>query len=707
MTARVLLVCSLLLAACSETADPEALVSLQEDGNLRLQLPGTSGVALHGLTFRVKVLKGWITAGDFGSPTLTSAGELYTITYSGGPSGGPGVVKLKVWTPASDEGSLRVQAVLTAPASSSFQLSALELVVPAGGVKMPGLGSEMLFLNNGYQSWSFTGVLRLAAPFSSPAAGDEALAFKAGDGDPTYEKAGVGWWFGLLAPGKAGPCLVAGAASAKYRRAVVLPTLSAAGKAGLTLRTGTSGELTTVAAGASARLDDMVLAAARRPDDALDAYTAEVARQTGSAALRAAKVADPTGWWSWNIFFDKVTEKQVLDHADILKTQLKSKGFGLIELDDGYEKLWGDWEATDTARFPSGLDGLVKKVKARGLAMGLWMAPFLVDQRSKLVKDHPEWFVKKAGGGPPLTHQQLGVDGTMQVLDPTHPGAAKHLGDLFGRLVKSGYTLFKLDFLYAGALTGVRHEPGVTGIEALGRGLEIMRKAAPEPAHINLCGMPLLPAVGRGHSLRFGTDIVFAQLKPGFVLVAHEARNVMLRGFFDTLIRNDPDQALVRSPLSANEARVAATLTAMTGFHSSGDDLTKLPKQRLAMVTHPDLLAVARLARSARAADLLEAVSPGVIQSPILDTGLMLNDPRTVPPSRFLLKKSSSVAYLALFNWQAASRQATVDLAALGYPGARVKEVWSSKDLIPAKDILNVSLATHSVALLMITTPSP
>jgi len=560
----------------------------------------------------------------------------------------------------------------------------------------------VLFLNNGYQSWSFTGVLRLAAPFLSPAAGDEAVAFKAGDGDPTYEKAGVGWWFGLLAPDKNGPCLVAGAASARHRRTVVLPSLPAPGKAGLTVRTGTSGEETTVAAGKTATLDDMVLAAARRPDDALSAYTAEVARQTGAAALRAAKVTDPTGWWSWNIFFHKVTEKQVLDHADILAKQLESKGFGLIELDDGYEKLWGDWEAVDTTRFPSGLDGLAKKVRAKGLDIGLWMAPFLVDERSRLVKDHPEWFVKKADGSGPLTHKQLGVSGTMRVIDPTHPGAAKHLQDLFGRLVKAGYTLFKLDFLYAGALAGSRHDAAVTGIEALGRGLELIRKAAPEPVHINLCGMPLLPAVGRGHSLRFGSDIVFTQLDPGFVLVAHEARNVMMRGFLDTLIRNDPDQALVRSPLSADEARAAATLTAMTGFHSSGDDLTKLPKDRLAMVTHPDLLAIARLGRSARAADMLQAVSDKVIQSPVLDTGLMLNDPRTVPPSRFLLKKSETEAYLALFNWQSSAQQISVDLKALGYTDARVKQLWSGKDLQPTSNILSVSLEIHAVALLKI-----
>ncbi len=694
------LLCILLLAACDESTETSAPVVLAGDGSLNIQLSDAPAVALERVNFRVKVRKGWFSTHTFGAPSLSVSDGVYTVTYPSGQAGGPAQVQLKIRPPSGKAGAFVVQPVVIAPAGG-LELAAFELVVSPGHLKMEGIDKSILFLNNGYQSWSFTGVLRLAAPFAQPAWSDAAGAFKAGDGDPTYEKAGVGWWFGLLAPDKDGPCLVAGAASARHRRTVVLPSFPSEGKVGLNLRSGTSAEFISIKGGASASLDSLVLAAAKLPDEALDAYTAEVARATGADKLRKAKVADPTGWWSWNIFFHKVTEQNMLDHADIVAKQLKDKGFGLIELDDGYEKLWGDWEATDTTRFPSGLSGLAQKIKARGLAAGLWMAPFLVDTRSTLVKDHPDWFVKEAGTSTALTHQQLGVSGTMQVLDPTHPGAAKHLQGLFARLVKAGYTLFKLDFLYAGALKGKRHDGNVTGVEALGKGLELIRGAAPEPVHINLCGMPLLPAVGRGHSVRYGSDIVFTQLPPGFVLVAHEARNVMLRGFLDRLIRNDPDQALVRAPLTADEARAAATLTAMTGFHSSGDDLTKLPADRRAMITHPALLRIARLGRSARAADMLSAVSEKVIQSPVLDTGLMLNDPRTVPPSRFLLEDGATrTAYLALFNWQTTGRAMRVDLSAMNMVSARVKELWTGKALVPKGNILSVSVAGHGVALL-------
>ena len=697
------LVLVFLSGACSDPEVGPSAVSLGADGGLKIALPGVDGVTLTGVTFRLQLGDGgWITAADFGAPTLSASGQQVSVSWSGSPAGGPSGVELRFSLPTGDSGAVGVQATLRAPSGKAVVYSAFELVVPDGGLQLPGLGGQLLLLQNGFQSWSYTGVLRLKAPFSSPLSKDAATALKAGLGDPTHELAGVSWWFGLLAPRSTGPSLVAGAATASRLRTAVLPSLPATGKAGLVLRVGTAAERSSIAPGKSVALEALVFAAATTPRAALAAYTAEVARRT--KPLRAEQVADPTGWWSWNIFFEKITEKQLLDHAAYLRDNLKQHGFTMVELDDGYEQRWGDWELTDPVRFPSGLAGVAGKINKMGLSAGLWLAPFLVHQDSALVKDHAEWFVKGADGKL-LQHQQMGVSGTMRVLDPTHPGAAAHLKGLFSRLNKAGFTLFKLDFLYAGALPGVRHQAGVSGLQALNLGLELVRQAAPSPAHINLCGMPLLPAVGRGHSVRTGADIAFSMLKdPGFVLLAHEARNVMLRGFLDPLVRNDPDQALLRAPLTDDEARMAATLAAMTGFYSSGDDLTGLPASRLAMLKNPDLLAMARAGRSAQAAGLLQAVDQAVIQSPVLDTGLALGDPRTTVPTRFYLPSTSGPAYLALFNWQSTQRTESVNLTDLGLSGVTaVRESWTKKPVSVEAGKLALKLKPHSVALLRIT----
>ena len=687
----------LLALACSDDeATPEGSVWLSTGGDLNLRLDQDTGVRLEGISFKLKLGGTWYTSRQLGPPTLSKQGDGSTlIRFGRGVGAGPQRVDLTLRPPTSAGVAWRLSWAVTAPAGEDLKLQAMELNVTPGGVILPGLDKELFFLQDGYQSWSFTGAMKLEAPFKSPATTHDEKAFKAGIGDPSHELKGVGWWFGLLAPKPSGPFLVAGAASAKRRRTAVLPSLEEAGKAGLTLRLGTANETVLIKGGGTHTLDEVALAAGRSAHDVLAAYAATVAAV--SSPLRQETVQDPTGWWSWNIFFEQVTEAQVLAHADLLKSKgLDKKGFKFIELDDGYETRWGDWELTK-ATFPSGLSGLARAVTAKGLGVGIWMAPFLVHEDSKLVKDHPEWFVEDTAGAL-LKHTQMGVAGTMHVLDPTQAGAAKHLQDLFARLAAAGYSLFKLDFLYAGALPGVRSVVNTTGVEALRLGLEVMRKGAPT-AHINLCGMPLLPAVGRGHSVRFGTDIAFGGIKLGPVQIAHEARNVMLRGFFDTVIRNDPDQALLRAPLTLNEARVQATFVAMTGFYSSGDDLSKLSKERLEVLENPHLLTMARLARSAVALDPFSATGDVYI-SPIMDPGLGVNDARTALPSLFYLDGKGGTSYLAVFNWTRAKVTRSVDLNQVEAANARVTELWSSRVLTQAAGKLSLDLAPFSVALL-------
>jgi hypothetical protein len=691
------LLLAILLATACHGDDPGVgpRVAVGADGSLSLRLLGEPGVALEGLSFRLRADGSWLTVEDFDAPESAGTPAATTVTFQGDAAevvlhfgaafdepGGPVVISPSV-TPGRD-----------------LKLEALELTVPPGGLRLPGLAGELLFLQNGYQSWSFTGALRLEAPFASPVASRGEQALGGGLGDPIRSEKGVGWWLGVLASDPRGPGLAVGAGAARRRRTAILPALPAEGQGALAVRVGTAGEQTPVAAGATVTLEPVVLVADPSPARALARYVAEAAR-LGDPPLRREQVADPTGWWSWNIFFDKVTEAQVLDHAALLRDKLEPRGFSLVELDDGYELKWGEWEAVDRARFPSGLSGLSEKVRAMGLDVGLWLAPFLVDETATLAIENPGWFVKDEDGRP-LRHSQLGVRGTALVLDPTHPGAAAHLGGLFGRLAKAGFTLFKLDFLYAGALPGRRHRAEVTGIEALRLGLELIREAAPG-AHINLCGMPVLPAVGRGHSLRFGTDVAFTVAQPGLGQIAHEARNVMLRAPLDPLIRNDPDQVLLRPPLTLGEARAAATLGAMAGFYTSGDDLTALPAARLALLTHPTLLAIAGRARSAAPLDLLGQASAELYISPVVDPGLWSNQPRTRPPTRFFLDgEDGAPAYLALFNWETTEQALPVDLASLGRDatGVTVRDVFGGRTLEARP--LSVRVEPHSVVLLEI-----
>jgi alpha-galactosidase len=91
------------------------------------------------------------------------------------------------------------------------------------------------------------------------------------------------------------------------------------------------------------------------------------------------------------------------------------------------------------------------------------------------------------------------------VLDPTHPGAAAYLTEVYATLRTEGYDYFKADFLYAGALDGVRHKE-VDAVEAYRAGITLIREAIGPDAYLLGCGAPILPSSGLFDAMRVSPD---------------------------------------------------------------------------------------------------------------------------------------------------------------------------------------------------------
>lgn len=83
----------------------------------------------------------------------------------------------------------------------------------------------------------------------------------------------------------------------------------------------------------------------------------------------------------------------------------------------------GDWTA-DPARFPKGLDWLIRHVGELGMDFGLWVEPEMVSPDSDLYRAHPEWCLHRPGMDRPTQRHQL-------VLDLVRPEVSAHL---FGKL---------------------------------------------------------------------------------------------------------------------------------------------------------------------------------------------------------------------------------------------------------------------------------
>lgn len=260
---------------------------------------------------------------------------------------------------------------------------------------------------------------------------------------------------------------------------------------------------------------------------------------TGLPRLRAADhrpLPRIAGWMSWNCLGPAVTAADVVDAA----ASLTPPG-GLALLDDGWMPHWGDWTPRDD--FDNTLPGLVDAVHSTGRRLGLWLAPFLVDPESRAAVEHRDLLLRDATGAPVVSTRS---PRPQLVIDASQRAARSHLAAIGRSLGRLGVDALKLDFLFAGALHGERHD-GMSDIAALRAGVQALARAyrstAPRGALVLGCGAPAAPLVGLVDACRSGDDTVVnvpaANAPPpprphfahGEALLRAQARNLAARAW--------------------------------------------------------------------------------------------------------------------------------------------------------------------------------
>lgn len=169
----------------------------------------------------------------------------------------------------------------------------------------------------------------------------------------------------------------------------------------------------------------------------------------------------PGGWESWYNHYSNINEKLILDDlASLKKTQnIISKGkysSKIFQIDDGWEIALGDWQVRKD-RFPQGLTPLASRIEEEGYIPGLWIAPFIIDERSSIASEHPDWLLHKEKGRlVPAGYNPLwGKKGTFYCLDLSNDAVIEYLDSVMQRIIDEwGFRYIKLDFLYAGMLWG-------------------------------------------------------------------------------------------------------------------------------------------------------------------------------------------------------------------------------------------------------------
>ncbi|HEY8960539.1 glycoside hydrolase family 36 protein, partial [Chitinophaga sp.] len=374
----------------------------------------------------------------------------------------------------------------------------------------------------------------------------------------------------------------------------------------------------------------------------------------------------PTGWCSWYCFGPKVTAQNIYDNLDYIKNNIPALKY--IQVDDGYQPHMGDWLESGNS-FGGNVQQVLHTIREKGFEPAIWVAPFICDSNSAIYKDHKDWLVKDTSGAP-LRSDLVTFGGwrlkPWYVLDGTHPAVQQHLQQLFHTMRNEwGVTYFKLDANFWGAIHGGRfYDTKATRVEAYRRGMEAILKGSGD-AFILGCNHPLWPSLGLIHGSRSSMDI-----KRSWSVFERSGRENLYRAWQNgRLWWNDPDCLVLTGNLPDNEFNFhAALLYATGGMLLSGDDLTKISRQRLHV--------------------LEKALPPAAKAAAFEGTGFEIGKLTTTAGKQVIL-----------LNWQSSSKKLTVKLD----QRYQVSDYWTGADLGIHNGSFVMDLAGHDGRVLLLT----
>ena len=124
---------------------------------------------------------------------------------------------------------------------------------------------------------------------------------------------------------------------------------------------------------------------------------------------------------SWEGLYFDINEERMVQMMD----DISSLGGELFVMDDGWfgdkyprnndSSSLGDW-VVDKRKLPGGIKALTDAARQRGIKFGIWIEPEMVNTKSELFEQHPEWALQAKD-----RQLKLGRGGTQLVLDMTNP----------------------------------------------------------------------------------------------------------------------------------------------------------------------------------------------------------------------------------------------------------------------------------------------
>ncbi len=305
--------------------------------------------------------------------------------------------------------------------------------------------------------------------------------------------------------------------------------------------------------------------------------------------LKKPKVKAAFGWTSWYNYYTKINEVIILKNLNSFIE--KNIGLDIFQIDDGYQERVGDWLRVDKEKFPKGMKNIADAIHAQNVKAGIWLAPFVVEKKSKIFQENKDWILKDekgkliSGGFNPMW------SGNFYALDIYHPEVRNYLSTVFHTLlIKWGFDMVKLDFLYVASVIPRKDK---TRGQIMSDAMEFLRQVCGDKIILG-CGVPLGPAFGLVDYCRIGADIHLSWEHALLKIVNNRERVSTMVAMRSVLGRwqlnnrafiNDPDVFILReknNKLSPTQQNTILTLNSILGkLIFTSDDIGNYSDEQL------------------------------------------------------------------------------------------------------------------------------
>ena len=252
-----------------------------------------------------------------------------------------------------------------------------------------------------------------------------------------------------------------------------------------------------VSAGESRRSEEMIFCF-ESTETATNVWTRWVAATHGARLHRGPVY----GWCSWYDTTTRITAEHVLNVTETIEANPNTFGKGIVQIDDGYQKMDGDWSANE--KFPMGMAAIAQRVRESGNIPGVWFAPLMINPEHPWIDENPDAIQTNAKGIASFMNPNPFHPGGAKWVNPDHPATKKYLHKIITDARERGFGYIKIDF------NGIGNrfvDQKKTRLQVFRDLYTLYRDAAGEDIYILSClGQPTRGVVGFIDAARVGPD---------------------------------------------------------------------------------------------------------------------------------------------------------------------------------------------------------